>query len=323
MLAKTVKERTMGTAMMREVFCDTMIAMAQEDPRVYALDADLIGASGMQPFRAKFPDRMIECGIQEANMIGVAAGLAATGKRPYAHSFATFASRRVMDQAFVSSAYAKLPITIVGSDPGVAAAFNGGTHMPFEDMAAMRAIPQTVLVEPCDYVSLRALLPLINDLDQLCYLRLYRKPVPNVYDEGATFTIGKANCLKDGNDVAIIASGIMVSMAMDAAALLEEAGIHAAVIDMHTWKPLDEEMISRYAASAGAFVVAENHNTLCGLGAAVADATSKLCPVPVEKIGVNDSFGEVGEEGYLRQRFHLTADAIAQAAKRAVARKKA
>lgn len=206
-----------------------------------------MSASGMVPFQKAFPSRMIECGIQEANMVGVAAGLAATGKRSYAHSFATFASRRVLDQAFVSSAYAKLPITIVGTDPGVAAAYNGGTHMPFEDMSAMRAIPKAVLIEPCDNQSIRTLLPQINALDTFCYLRLYRKIPVEIYAEGTDLTVGKAARLREGCDAAVFASGIMVSAALNAADLLEKDGISVAVLDMFTWKPLDEGAVAAYA----------------------------------------------------------------------------
>lgn len=315
------KTKSCESTMMRDVFCSALMELAEKDDRIVALDADLIGASGMKPFQERFPSRMIQCGIQEANMVGVAAGLAAVGKRPYAHSFAPFVTRRVMDQLFISSAYARLPITVIGTDPGVAAAFNGGTHMPFEDMAAVCAIPTMTAVEVSDAVQLKALVPQINELEVPCYLRLYRKTPRRVYMDGSGFTLGKGVVCREGTDLSIIASGLMVSAALDAAELLAGEGIRARVVDMFTWKPIDSELISDCAGKTGAIVTAENHNVMCGLGAAVAREMSLTVPVPMEMVGVQDRFGEVGTEDFLKERLGLTPQVIADKARKVVLRK--
>ena len=306
---------------MRAVYCKTLCDMAREDSRICALDADLIGSSGMQAFFKEFPDRAVDCGIQEANMVGMAAGLSAAGMVPFAHSFAPFATRRVMDQIFISCAYGKQNVRIVGSDPGVTAAYNGGTHMPFEDMGCLMSIPKITLIEPCDSVQLEQVIKLLQDAYGVFYIRMLRKNAVGIYEEGSTFTLGKAPVLRDGTDVCIAASGIMVSEALKAAKVLEEQGISAAVIDCFTWKPLDGDTIGNYAQKCGAFVTAENHNVVGGLGSAVAASLVKSHPVPVEMVGVQDEFGEVGTVDYLQERFGLTAAAIVSAAQKAISRK--
>ena len=307
--------------MMRETYCGTLMELASADDRIVALDADLMSSSGMKPFKTAYPDRFVNCGVAEANMVGVAAGLSAMGKVPFAHSFGTFASRRVCDQIFMSAAYARLNVRIVGSDPGVCAAYNGGTHMPLEDMAVLRAIPEMILVEPTDSVMLANLLPQIANNYGVYYIRLLRKNAVAVYEPGSTFTIGKGETLRDGADVTLMASGIMVAEALKAAQLLADDGVSARVINLFTWKPLDAELVTRCARETGAVVTCENHNVMGGLGSAIAETLVKTCPVPVEMIGVQDEFGEVGPEDYLRGRFNLNAVDIAAAAKKAIARK--
>ena len=294
---------------MRAVYCETLCQMAREDSRICVLDADLIGSSGMGPFFKEFPDRAVDCGIQEANMVGMAAGLSAAGMVPFAHSFAPFATRRVMDQIFISCAYGKQNVRIVGSDPGVTAAYNGGTHMPFEDMGCLMSIPKITLVEPCDSVQLEQV------------IRMLRKNAVGIYEQGSTFELGKIPVLREGKDVCIAASGIMVAEAMKAAKVLEERGISAAVLDCFCWKPLDEATLAHWAGVCGCVVTAENHNVVGGLGSAVASALTKTHPAPVEMVGVQDEFGEVGTVDYLQNRFGLTAAAIVSAAERAIARK--
>lgn len=308
--------------MMREAYCDTLMELAKEDPRICALDADLVSSSGMKPFFKAFPDRAFNCGIQEADMMGVAAGLSATGKVPFAHSFGIFATRRSCDQIFMSAAYARLNVRIVGSDPGVTAAYNGGTHMPFEDMGVLRSIPQITLVEPTDPVMLENLVRQLADLYGVYYIRMARKNVMSVYAPGSTFTIGKGNVLRDGSDLTIMASGIMVAEALKAAAALAGEGISARVADLFTWKPMDTELVGECAAETGAIVTAENHNVCGGLNAAVCEAVCATRPVPVEAVGIHDQFGQVGTEDYLRKTYNLTAEEIAAAAKRVLARKK-
>lgn len=254
-------------------------------------------------------------------MVGMAAGLSAAGMVPFAHSFAPFATRRVMDQIFISCAYGKQNVRIVGSDPGVTAAYNGGTHMPFEDMGCLMSIPKITLIEPSDSVQLEQVVRMLQDAYGVFYIRMLRKNAVGIYEPGSTFELGKAPVLRDGADVCIASSGIMVSEALKAAAVLEEKGISAAVLDCFTWKPLDDAALANYAGKCGAIVTAENHNVVGGLGSAVASSVAKSHPVPVEMVGVQDEFGEVGTVDYLQNRFNLTAAAIVSAAERAIARK--
>ena len=306
---------------MRAVYCETLQQLARENDRIAVLDADLVGSSGTKPFFNEFPDRAIDCGIQENNMIGVAAGMSAAGMIPFAHSFGPFASRRCVDQIFISCAYAKLNVRIVGSDPGVTAAYNGGTHMPFEDMGALMSIPQITLLEPTDSVQLRWMIRQLEKEYGVYYIRMLRKNAVGVFEEGSDFELGRIARLKEGADVAIVCSGILVGEALKAAAALEAQGVSAAVLNAFTWKPLDAETLAEYAAKCGCVVTAENHNITGGLGATVAASLARTRPVPVEMVGVNDEFGEVGTEDFLRKRFDLTADHIIRAAKAAIARK--
>ncbi|MCL2391197.1 MAG: transketolase family protein [Oscillospiraceae bacterium] len=308
--------------MMREIYCETLTELAQENRNIVVLDADLVSSSGMKPFFKQFPDRAINCGVAEANMIGIAAGLSAMGKIPFAHSFGCFASRRVCDQIMISAAYAQQNVRIIGTDPGVTAAYNGGTHMPFEDMGVLRSIPHITLIELTDTVMLADIIKQLEKLYGVYYLRMARKNVVSVYREGSTFEIGRGNVLKDGRDVSIIASGIMIGEALKAADMLRSEDISAKVVDMFTWKPIDAEIIEYCAATTGALVTAENHNVIGGLGSAVAEALVQTHPVPIEMIGVKDRFGQVGTEDFLREEYNLTAAAIVAAAKRAISRKK-
>ena len=306
---------------MRAVYCQTLQELARENDKIAVLDADLVGSSGMKAFFNEFPDRAINCGIQENNMIGVAAGMSAAGMVPFAHSFGPFASRRCVDQIFISCAYAKLNVRIIGSDPGVTAAYNGGTHMPFEDMGTLMSIPQITLLEPTDSTQLKWMIQELEKAYGVYYIRLLRKNAVGVFEEGSKFEMGKIARLKEGKDVAIVASGIMVAEALKAAAALEEKGISAAVLNAFTWKPLDGETLAEYARKCGCMVTAENHNIIGGLGSAVANSLARTCPVPVEMVGVNDQFGEVGTEDFLRKRFDLTAEHIVRASLEAISRK--
>ncbi len=306
---------------MRDIYCSTLMDMAETDKRIVVLDADLANSIGIRPFAKKYPDRFFNCGVQEANMIGVAAGLSATGKIPFAHTFGPFASRRVMDQVFISAAYAKLNVKIIGSDPGITAAYNGGTHMPFEDMAVMRAIPEVTVLEPTDDAMFEDLLRQLRDMHGVAYIRLIRKNPYAIYKPGSTFTIGKGTIIKEGKDVTLIASGIMVKEAIDAADMLQKEGISAKVVNMFTWKPIDRELILQCAEETGAIVTAENHNIMCGLGEAVAGVVAQGKPVPMEYVGVNDRFGQVGPQDFLRLEYKLTADEIAAKAKKAIENK--
>ena len=307
--------------MMREIYCETLMGLALENEDIVVLDADLISSSGMKPFYAKFPDRAFQCGVAEANMVGIASGLSAMGKIPFAHSFGCFASRRVCDQIMISAAYAKQNVRIVGTDPGITAAYNGGTHMPFEDMGVLRSIPGITLLEPTDNVMLAEILALLSRARGVYYMRMVRKNAVSIYREGSKFEIGRGNLLADGRDVTIIASGIMVYQALKAAEELISKNISVRVVDMFTWKPIDAKLVEDCARVTGAIVTAENHNVIGGLGSAVAEAAVQSHPVPIEMVGVKDRFGQVGTEDFLRNEYSLTAAEIVGAAKRAIARK--
>ena len=310
-----------SSRLMRDVYCETLIELAVGNENIVALDADLVSSSGMKPFFSRFPDRAFQCGIAEANMIGIASGLSSMGKIPFAHSFGCFASRRACDQIMVSAAYARQNVRIIGTDPGITAAYNGGTHMPFEDMGVLRSIPGITLIELTDPVMLKDIVTQLTKLVGVFYLRMARKNVAAVYQEGSEFEIGRANVLKDGSDVTIIASGIMIYEALKAADILKSENISAMIVDMFTWKPIDTEMVKRCATTTGAIVTAENHNIIGGLGSAVSEAAARSFPVPIEMVGVQDRFGQVGTEDFLREEYNLTARDIVEAVKRAVARK--
>lgn len=307
---------------MRAVFAEVMEELVQQDERVVYLDADIINSIGMTNFWKKHPDRTVNCGIQEANMVGVAAGMSAAGLVPFAHTFGPFATRRVMDQVFISAAYARLNVRIIGSDPGVTASTNGGTHMPFEDMGMMRCVPGVTVLEPTDSVMLADLMRQTKDRFGVFYIRLSRKKAEKIYTDGSTFEIGKAAKLREGSDAAIFATGISVADSLRAAELLEQEGLHVAVSNMFTIKPVDRDAIAEAAKATGAIVTAENHNVIGGLGSAVSEVLTDTVCCPLERVGVQDRFGEVGDVNYLKKALHLTTEDIVDAVRRAVARKK-
>ena len=306
---------------MRDAYCQTLIELASQDERIVAVDADVMNSMGTVPFQQAFPERSFNCGIQEANMIGVAAGLSATGKIPFAHTFGVFATRRVLDQVFVSCSYAKLNVKIIGGDPGITAAFNGGTHMPFEDLGIMRGIPEMVVIEPTDSTMMRDITRQIAGMYGVCYIRSVRKNAVQVYEEGSRFEIGKAALLRDGKDVTIIAAGLPTTEALLAADMLEKENISARVLNMFTIKPIDREAIISAARETGAIVTAENHNIINGLGSAVAEVLVEEALAPMERVGVQDLFGEVGSEDYLRDRFGLAATDIVAKVRKVMSRK--
>ena len=320
MAVKPIEQMTSDTEM-RKVLCASLIDLAKDNKNIVYLDADLRSACGMAPFAKEYPERSFNVGIAEANLIGVACGMSATGKIPFAHSFGTFATRRCFDQIFLSGAYAQANLKLIGSDPGVTAAFNGGTHMPFEDLALMRSVPTARIVEPCDPVQLKAILPQIVNHYGVDYIRMKRKKILSVYEEGTEFEIGKAYQIFDGKDVTIIAAGIMVEQAVKAAEELKKEGISARVLDMFTIKPLDEEAIMAAAKETGCIVTCENHNVIGGLSSAVSEYVVRNCPVPMEFVGVEDEFGQVGPEDFLREEYKLTAANIVEKAKKAISRK--
>lgn len=308
----------------RDGYVTAMLELMEADPTVCHVDCDLENCINTGKLAKAFPERTINAGIAEANAMGIAAGLTATGKKVWMHSFGCFSSRRAFDQAFMSAAYAKLGVKVLGSDPGVCAAYNGGTHMPFEDCALYLSVPHSIVIDPTDYVMVYNLTKKLTQVpEQLSYMRMIRKGVTQVYADGSDFEIGKGVTLKESDkDVAtVIASGIMVDEALKAYEKLAEEGIAIRVIDMFTWKPIDEDLIVKAAKETGAIVTAENHNCTCGLGAAVTRVLAAKCPTPVEIVGVHDEFGQVGAQAFLQEAYKLTADEIIANVKKVIARK--
>lgn len=306
---------------MRDAYAETMTELVKENPKIMYLEADLMNSIGMVNFSKEFPENTVNCGIQEANMIGVASGMSAVGLVPFTHTFGCFATRRALDQIFVSGAFAKANIRMLGSDPGVTAAFNGATHMPFEDIGLLRGIPGITIIEPTDSTMLRDMVKQTAKMDGMFYIRLSRKNAVKVFEDGATFEIGKAAKIKDGTDVTLIASGICVDEAIKAAEMLEEKGINAGILNVFTIKPIDREAIEEAAKKTGAIVTIENHNVHNGLGSAVSEVLVETMPVPMERIGIQDEFGEVGSVDYLKEKFGLTAENIVKQAEKVIKRK--
>ena len=294
-----------------------------EDKSICYVDCDLMGCINTKMLQKNYPDRAFEAGIAEGNGAGVAAGLAATGKKVFFHSFGTFSSRRCYDQIYMSAAYAGLSVRVLGSDAGVTAAFNGGTHMPLEDAGMYLSIPETTVLDPADYAQLASITRQLVNVEGVSYTRFVRKGIIKVYDDGSEFEIGKGVVLHESDkDVAtIITSGIMVDESLKAYEALQAEGISVRVIDMFTWKPLDEELVIKAAKETGAIVTAENHNVTCGLGSVVANCLAKNCPTIQEFVGVQDQFGQVGPQDFLMDEYGLRAANIVAAVKKAVARK--
>ena len=251
-------------------------------------------------------------------MVGVAGGMNLTGLKPYIHSFAPFAVRRCFDQIYVTVGYAHKSVRIIGSEPGICATDNGGTHMTFEDMALMRTIPEACVIDISDAGMFRQLLKKTKDRRGVTYFRTPRRGLPDIYAPETVFEIGKGKILREGHDAAVIASGIMVSSALQAAELLHEEGIEVSVIDPVTVKPLDYDLIEMFARKTKAIVTVENHSITGGLGSAVAETVSERYPVTVERIGVNDRFGQVGHETFLREQYSLTTEEIVNRVKNVV-----
>lgn len=303
------------------VYTRILAKMIEEDRRVVHIDADLCASLGVQTIAEEYPQNIIDTGVMEANMIGVASAMSVAGKIPFVHSFGTFATRRCADQIFISGCYNRANVKIIGSDPGICAESNGGTHMPFEDIGVMRSFPGMTILDIADEQQLEALMPQIKDSYGMMYIRLPRTNTVNYYLSGNHFIIGKANLLTEGSDVSIIASGIEVWPALQAADALSREGISAAVVDMFTIKPIDRNMIVYCAEKTGAIVTAENHNVIGGLGSAVAEVLVETLPVPLARVGVKDRFGEVGDRQYLAETFELSTKDIVRACKNVLERK--
>ena len=290
--------------------------LGEKNEDVVALCADLTGSLKMNDFADRWPDRFVQVGIAEANMMGIAAGLAIGGKIPFTGTFANFSTGRVYDQIRQSIAYSDKNVKICASHAGLTLGEDGATHQILEDVGMMQMLPNMTVISPCDYNQTKAATLAIAEHHGPVYLRFGRPKVPNFTEADAPFEIGKAQLLKEGNDLSIIATGHLVWKALESAEALAAEGIDAEVINIHTIKPLDEEAILNSVRKTGACVVAEEHQIIGGLGSRVAQVLSSQLPRPIEFIGVNDSFGESGKPEELLEKYGLSADAISEAARR-------
>ncbi|MBE6641858.1 MAG: transketolase family protein [Ruminococcaceae bacterium] len=308
----------------REALGDELTALGGVREDLVVLTADLADATRVEYFRHKYPERFIECGIAEANMMGVAAGLAASGKVAVASSFAMFAAGRAFEQIRNSIGYTELNVKVCATHAGVSVGEDGASHQCNEDIALMRTIPGMTVINPADYTEARAALRAAVDMQGPCYIRFGRAAVPDMSaeEENYSFEIGKGRLLSEGKDVTVIASGLTVAMALEAKELLKADGIDAEIINIHTIKPLDKELVCASAKKTGCVVTAEEHNIIGGLGSAVAEALAENCPTVMRRVGVEDVWGASGSAGALLDHYGISAANIAAKAKEAVAAKK-
>ena len=305
---------------MRAVYAECLAQMMEQDKHVVVLDADLSKASGTRKLYDRFPRQMFDCGVAEQNMASIAAGLSSYGFKPWIESFTPFATRRICDQIAISISYARQNVKIVGTDPGISAELNGGTHMSLEDIGVVRSIPGMVIFEPVDETQLRAAMPVLNDYVGPVYMRLFRKVTPDVFGPDYKFDLFKADTLREGRDLTIFVSGMFTRDVVDAAGELAAEGLDVEVVNVHTIKPIDRETVIASARKTGAVLTVENHNVIGGLHSAVCE-TLALERIPVTAFGVADRFGEVGKIPYLRQAMGLTKEDLLAAARRAAATK--
>ena len=302
----------------RQSYGEALAELGNKYENLVVLDADLAAATKTGIFKKAHPDRFFDCGIAENNMIGVAAGLSLSGKIPFASSFAMFAAGRSFEQVRNSIGYPHLNVKIGATHGGITVGEDGATHQCCEDFALMRVIPGMTVISPADDVEARQVVEAAINYVGPVYMRFGRMAVPNVSPEGYKFEIGKGCLLKDGADVTIIANGVEVSEALEAARLLAEDGIDAAVVNMATIKPLDEELVIKMAKKTGCIVTAEEHSVIGGLGGAVAECLAENFPVPMKRVGIQDTFGRSGPAKELLSVFKLDAASIAEKAKEVV-----
>jgi len=305
----------------RDAYGQALVKLGEVNPQVVVLDADLAGSTKTIKFKQAFPERFFNVGIAEQNLIGTAAGLAASGKIPFASTFAIFATGRAFEMIRNTVAYPKLNVKIAASHAGLTVGEDGASHQALEDIAVMRAVPNMTVIVPADAVETEQAVFRAAEHYGPVYIRLGRPGVPVIYDENYRFEIGKAHLLRPGRHVGLVATGIMVAIALEAADLLAKEGIEAAVLNMSTIKPLDKEAVIELARATGALVTAEEHTVIGGLGSAVAEAVAEHYPVPVLRVGVEDCFGQSGTPAELLAAYGLTRENIAQKAKEAIARK--
>ncbi len=300
---------------LREVFGKTLTELANEHPDVVVLDADVAGGTGVHHFRKAHPDRFVQCGIAEQNMMAMAGGMAATGLIPVVTTFAVFMLRSI-EQARLSIAYPDMNVKIVASHPGLDVGPDGASAQCLEDIACYRAIPNMVVLSPCDAIEIEQATKAIIEYQGPVYMRTGRSDTPRILNEDYQFEIGKGRILREGTDITLIGCGVTTSRSLEAAKLLEQEGISTRVVNMSTIKPIDTELIKQCAEETKGIVTAEDHNIYGGLGSAVAEVLAKSRPAPMEFVGVNDSFGESGEPDELAEKYGIDSKAIVNAAKR-------
>lgn len=306
----------------RDAYGKALAELGKCNKNVVVLDADLSKSTKTAVFQKEFPNRFFNMGIAEQNLMGTAAGLAAAGKIPFASTFAMFATGRAFEIIRNSICYPKLNVKICATHAGITVGEDGASHQSLEDLACMRALPNMVVMNPADAVTTQKAIFAAAEHQGPVYVRLGRLNVPVLYDEAdISFEIGKGIEVKEGKDVTLVATGIMVSEALKARELLAQEGIDARVIDIHTIKPIDKDILVKAASETGAIVTAEEHNIIGGLGSAVAEALGELLPVPIKRIGTKDTFGESGKPDELMKKYGLTAEAIVKAAKAAIGMK--
>lgn len=305
----------------REAYGKALEALGAEREDIVVLDADLSKSTKTNLFAKAFPERFFDMGIAEQNMLGVAAGLAAAGKVPFASTFAVFATGRAYDQIRNSICYPRLNVKIAATHAGITVGEDGGSHQALEDINLMRGLPNMTVLVPADGPETTKAIRAAAEMDGPVYIRLGRSGVPVITDDATPFEIGKGLVLKEGQDVTLIACGMMVAVALDAAEALANDGISAAVIDMSSIKPIDRALIAEWAKKTGAVVTAEEHSIIGGLGSAVAEVLVEEALVPMERVGVEDVFGESGTGAALVEKFNLTKEHIAEKAKKAIGRK--
>lgn len=305
----------------RDAYGKALVKLGETDQNLVVLDADLSKSTKTNGFAKAYPERFVNVGIAEQNMACVAAGLATIGKTVFFSSFAMFAAGRAFEQIRNSIAYPKLPVTIAATHAGITVGEDGATHQALEDISIMRTIPGMTVVVPADGVETEQAVYALAAYDGPAYLRLGRLAVETVLPADYQFTLGKGVVLRDGKDVVIFACGLMVQESLQAAKLLAEEDIQAAVVNIHTIKPIDRALVAKMAKQCGAVVTAEEHNVIGGLGSAVAEVLAEECPTPMVRVGVQDSFGESGKPAELLAKYHLTAADIAAQAKAVLAKK--
>ena len=303
----------------REAYGKALAALANTNENVVVLDADLSKSTKTADFKAVAPERFFNMGIAEGNMMGVAAGLSTCGKVPFVSTFAMFAAGRAFEQIRNSICYPKLNVKVCATHAGLTVGEDGASHQAIEDISLMRSVPNMVVINPADDIETEAAIKAVAEMEGPCYVRLGRMAVSRVNDEANyNFVIGKGITLAEGNDVAIIATGIMVEAALEAKEELAKEGINARVINIHTIKPIDEELIIKAAKETGVIVTAEEHSIIGGLGSAVAEVVSENCPVPVLRVGVKDTFGESGKPNELLEKYGLTSNDIVNKVKEVI-----